>query len=97
MATHADEVGWLSDEPARPMSLRILGRRGTIAGHRPLARRRSTAPSDRKALARCGARGDRRSAALQVARADSPIGAPQMTDLPKTFRVKSLRLPDERL
>ena len=88
MATHADVVGWHSGEPgmanvhagARPP--RDDGRHGPPA--RPACRRPTTArrwPAHaRQAIA---------AALVFRARADWPIGATQMTDLPKTFRIKS--------
>ena len=50
MALRAAEVGWWQ-EPGKDNVLRLLGRRGTLAGDRHVCLRRSTARGDRKQLA----------------------------------------------
>ena len=84
---HADVVGWHSGEPGMANVKRVLGHRGTMDVTVRLLH--PLPPSDdRKALAR-HARQAIAAALSSLAGADRPIGATQMTDLPKTYRVKS--------
>ena len=82
-----DAIAWHSGEPGLANALRVLGMKGT---RRVTVRLLDPLPpsDDRKALARDGARGDRRRAPFRRA-ARRAKGARRMTDLPKTFRVKS--------
>ena len=86
------EVGWW-EESGKDNVLRILGRRGTLAGrHRPA---RPARPRRRpQAAGAASARSNRAKAWLNVA---PPLAYRRGWNDPQDFQNQKLRLPDERL